>query len=88
MNKLEISSLLYKELFSWAKTLFVFALEQFSNDYEKSIPKKLLRQITTEANNAMNQSEFLTITCNLLKAREKWRVQSAIGLIEKLARDF
>ena len=28
----------------------------------------------------MNQSEFLEITCNLLKAREKSRVQGAIGL--------
>ena len=27
----------------------------------------------------MNQSEFLAITCNLLKAREKSRVQNAIG---------
>ena len=27
----------------------------------------------------MNQSEFLTITCNLLKAREKSCVQAAIG---------
>ena len=28
----------------------------------------------------MNQSEFITITCNLLKAREKSRIQAAIGL--------
>ena len=27
----------------------------------------------------MNQSEFLAITCNLLKARKKSRVQVAIG---------
>ena len=27
----------------------------------------------------MNQSEYLAITCNLLKAREKSRVQGAIG---------
>ena len=27
----------------------------------------------------MNQSEFLAITCNLLKARENSRVQGAIG---------
>ena len=32
----------------------------------------------TGANNAINQSEFLVITCNLLKAREKSRVQGAI----------
>ena len=61
---------------------------------EKPIPKQLLRLITTGANSAMNQSEFLTIKWNLLKAREKSRVQAAIGflfcfsLVEKLARDF
>ena len=27
----------------------------------------------------MNQSEFLAITCNMLKAKEKSRVQGAIG---------
>ena len=32
--------------------------------------KKLLRPITTGENNAMNQSEFLTTTCNLRKARD------------------
>ena len=32
--------------------------------------QKLLRPITTGENNAMNQSEFLTTTCNLLKARD------------------
>ena len=43
----------------------------------------------------MSQSEFLEITCNLLKAREKSRVQCDIGfgqfsfsLVENLARDF
>ena len=39
----------------------------------------LVRPITTGANNTMNQSEFLVITCNLLKAREKSRAQGAIG---------
>ena len=42
-------------------------------------PKQLLRPITTEAGNAMNQSQFLAITCNSLKAREKSRVHGAIG---------
>ena len=46
---------------------------------EKQKPKKLLRLITTGANRAMNQSQFLAITCNSLKAREKLRVQGAIG---------
>ena len=43
----------------------------------------------------MNQSQFLVITCNLLKAREKLREQPAIGfgfasnwLKKKMARDF
>ena len=30
-------------------------------------------------NSAMNQSEFLAITCNLLKARENSSIQGAIG---------
>ena len=40
----------------------------------------------------MNQSEFLIITCNLLKAREKLRPLGTFGFashwFEKLARDF
>ena len=46
---------------------------------EKPTPKQLIRPITTGATSAMNQSEFLAITCNLLKAREKSRLQAAIG---------
>ena len=42
-------------------------------------PKQLLRPITTGANSAMNQSQFLAITCNSLEAREKSRVHGAIG---------
>ena len=42
---------------------------------EKPKPKQLLRPITT-ADSAMNQSQFLAITC---KAREKSRVHGAIG---------
>ena len=38
---------------------------------EKPKPKQLLRPITTGADSAMNKSQFLTITCNLLEAREK-----------------
>ena len=42
----------------------------------------------------MNQSQFLAITCNSLEAREKSRVQGAIGFdfapywLKKLARVF
>ena len=46
---------------------------------EKPKPKQLLRPITTGADSTMNQSQLLAITCNLLKAREKSRVQGAIG---------
>ena len=45
---------------------------------EKPKPKQLLRPITG-AGSAMNQSQFLTITCNSLEAREKSRVHGAIG---------
>ena len=46
---------------------------------EKPKLKQLLRPITTGADSAMNQSQFLAIICNLLKAREKSRVNGAIG---------
>ena len=46
---------------------------------EKPKLKQLLRSITTGADSAMNQSQFLTITCNSLRAREKSRVHGAIG---------
>ena len=45
---------------------------------EKPKPKQLLRPITTETNSAMNQSQFLAITCNSPEAREKSRVHGAI----------
>ena len=46
---------------------------------EKPKPKQLLRPITTGANSAMNQSQFLAIIWNLFKAQEKSRVHGAIG---------
>ena len=46
---------------------------------EKPKPKQLLRPITTGTNSAMNQSQFLAMTCNPLEAREKSRVHGAIG---------
>ena len=45
---------------------------------EKPKPKQLLRPITTGAGSAMNQSQFLAITCNSLVAREKSRVHGAV----------
>ena len=46
---------------------------------EKPKPKQLLRPITTGAGSAMNQSQFLAITCNSPEAREKSPVHGAIG---------
>ena len=46
---------------------------------EKPKPKQLLRPITTGADSTMNQSQFLAITCNSLKARKILRVRGAIG---------
>ena len=46
---------------------------------EKPKPKQLLRPIIVGANSAMNQSQFVAITCNSLEAREKSRVHGAIG---------
>ena len=46
---------------------------------EKPKTKRLLGPITIGANSAMNQSQFLAIICNLLKAQEKSRVHCASG---------
>ena len=46
---------------------------------EKPKPKKSLRPITRGATSAMNQSQFLAITCNSPKAREKSRAHGAIS---------
>ena len=58
----------------------------------KPKPKQLLRPITTGTNSAMNQSQFLAITCNSLETREKSRVHRVFwfcfSLAEKLARLF
>ena len=48
---------------------------------EKPKPKQLLRPITIGAASAMNQSQFLAITCNSLEAREKSQVHGAIGFV-------
>ena len=60
-----------------------FAARSFSSGFqvtvEKPKPKQLLGPITARANSAMNQSQFLAITCNSLEAREKSRVHGAIG---------
>ena len=46
----------------------------------KPKPKQLLQPITTDANSAMSQSEYETITCSWGKARENARVQAVIGI--------
>ena len=70
-------------------------IERFSNDSLKTGTKLITpKPITTESNNAMDQSEILAITCHLLKARKKSRVQDAIGFglashwLKKMERDF
>ena len=61
---------------------------------EEPKPKQLLRPITTGADRAMNQSQFLAIACNSLDARGKSHVHGAIGFgfashwLKKLARVF
>ena len=46
---------------------------------EKPKPKQLLRPITKGADSTMNQSQFLAVTYNSLKARGKSHVHGAIG---------
>ena len=61
----------------------------FQMTAEKKTTYRLLLPITIGANNATMKSEFLAISCNLLKGREKSRVQgvTCFGFAEKLARD-
>ena len=47
--------------------------------FEKAKPKQLLLPITIGADSAMNQSQFLAITCNSLEVQEKSRVHGAVG---------
>ena len=46
---------------------------------KKPKPKQLLWLITTGANGALNQSQFLAIIWNSLKAREESRVHGSIS---------
>ena len=48
---------------------------------EKPKPKQLLGPIRTGADNAMNQSQFLAITCNSLTPWEKSCVYGAVVLV-------
>ena len=48
---------------------------------EKPKPQQLLRPITTGADSAMNQSQFLEITCNSLEARENHASMVRLGLV-------
>ena len=54
-------------------------IERFSNECRKT-KTKAVTPTNQWANSAMNQSQFLAITCNSLEAREESRVQGAIGL--------
>ena len=46
---------------------------------EKPKPTHLLWSIATGANSSISQSQFLAITCNSLKAREKSRAHGTTG---------
>ena len=46
---------------------------------EKPKRKQFLRSITTGADETMNQSQFLAITCNSLEARENYAYMIRIG---------
>ena len=46
---------------------------------KKPKPKQVLRPITTGANSAMNQSQFLKITSTSLEMLEKSCIHGAIG---------
>ena len=46
---------------------------------EKPKPRQLLRPITTGADSVVNQSEFLAITSNMLKAWEKSCIHGTLG---------
>ena len=46
---------------------------------EKSKPKQLFRPIKTGVNSTINQSQFLVIISNSLKAQEKSRAHGEIG---------
>ena len=54
-------------------------MSYFQMAVDKPKPKQLLGPIRTGADSAMNQSQFLAITCNSLVAREKSRVHGAVG---------
>ena len=56
-------------------SIHLCGIEWFSNDGRKTKTKAI---ITTGANSTMNQSQFLAIICNSLKAREKSRVRGAV----------
>ena len=53
--------------------------EQFSNDCRKNKTQAITPTNHNSPNSAMNQSQFLAVTCNSLEAREKSRVRGAIG---------
>ena len=61
------------------KTKSILSSSGFQMTVEKPKPKQLLPPIRTGADSAMNQSQFLAITCNSLKAQEKSRVHGAIA---------
>ena len=55
---------------------------------EKPKTKQLPLPITTRTDSAMNQSQFLAITCNSLEAREKSRVHGHLKIALLLTLDI
>ena len=82
-SKLPVSELASLKLRAIARNFGIvlcFCLKSgFQVTAEKTELKQLLRPITTRTNSAVNQSQFIAITCNSLYAREKSRVRGAIG---------
>ena len=66
---------------TWLTDDVIPSIERFSNDCRKTKTKviTLTNHNRNGTNSAMNQSEFLVITCNSLEAREKSRVHGASG---------
>ena len=57
------------------------SLSDFQMTVEKAILKLLLQPITTGVNNAINQSEFVAIIRNLLKARVESHLKVRLVLV-------
>lgn len=55
---------------------------------EKPIAKEPLQQITAGVNSAIDQSEFIAVSCNLFKARESSRVRLVLGFAHRRLKNW